>query len=275
MLDNENRIDSTNYMKTLILSDLHLDHWEKRKNDKLIKIINSSGVDCILCAGDLCAAQDTHDLDLFLTALSIPLFYVMGNHDAYGSSYKEAKAQLRSYATKNPYFNFLDNEVTTFQDYIIIGSPLYTDFNLYGKGPIEVIDQKYYNIRDFTAIRKNGFDICGTIVPQDYVSLHLDAKEFIKNTIEANPDKKLIVLTHWMPSPRCISLKFAGDSHNPYFATNCDELFYLNESVKYWVYGHTHETNRLEINTTTCICNPRGYPGEMKNWKSTNFIVDI
>jgi hypothetical protein len=31
----------------------------------------------------------------------------------------------------------------------------------------------------------------------------------------------------------------------------------------------------LKINNTTCICNPRGYPGEMKNWKSTNFIVDM
>ena len=262
-------------MKALILSDLHLNHWSYDRNVKLIDIVNSSGADCILCAGDMDSVNNLHDWSLFLKALRIPMFYVMGNHDFYGSSIKEAPATLAEYTTSYPYFNFLNNSVATFRDYIIIGSPLYTDFNLYGKGPIESVDPKYRGIADFDSIRENEYDVCGTIIPRDYVLLHLKSKEFIKNTIEANPDKKLIVLTHWMPSPRCISLKFAGDSYNPYFATNCDELFYLNESVKYWVYGHTHETNRLEINTTTCICNPRGYPGEMKNWNSTNFIVDI
>lgn len=262
-------------MKALILSDLHLNHWSYDRNIKLIDIVNSADADCILCAGDVDSVRNTHDWNIFLKALKIPMFYVMGNHDLYGSHIKEATNTLNEYAGFHPYFNFLHNSVATFRDYIIIGSPLYTDFNLYGKGPIEVIDSKYSAIADFDSIRKNGFDVCGTITPQDYVSLHLEAKAFIKKTIEDNPDKKLIVLTHWMPSPRCISLKFAGDSCNPYFATNCDELFYLNESVKYWVFGHTHEPSRLKINNTTCICNPRGYPGEMKNWQSMNFIVDM
>ena len=35
--------------------------------------------------------------------------------------------------------------------------------------------------------------------------------------------------------------------------------------MKYWVYGHTHDAMKYEVDNVKCICNPMGYPGECRH----------
>ena len=38
---------------------------------------------------------------------------------------------------------------------------------------------------------------------------------------------------------------------------------YLKEgSMKYWIFGHTHDQTEFEMEGVKCICNPMGYPSE-------------
>lgn len=258
-------------MKALVLSDLHLEHWNEADNAALLNDINYAKVDCFLCAGDLCESRFLHMLNSFIEALTVPCFYVMGNHDAYGTSFESAKNVLMRCSRNYSNFNLLDNSSIDFMGYTIIGSPLYTDFNLYGYGAVESTNSKYLSgIADFSSILAND----EFLKPADYVSLHLRAKEYLENALEHVSDKKkTIVLTHWVPYVDCISSKFYGNSFNPYFTVNCHELFMLEP--KYWIYGHTHEFGCTKVNQTTCICNPRGYPGENKKRKFKDFIVEF
>lgn len=260
-------------MKALILSDLHLDHWSKTRNRILFDFISNTQVDCIFCAGDACQVNSPQNWELFLESLRVPCFYVMGNHDAYGTSILQAKEFLHDKALHSRYFNFLDNNYTIFNGYVIVGSPLYTDFNLFGNGIVEATHPRYKMINDFGYIHNDQEGGC--ITPHDYISLHNQAREYLTRTITEHKDGKVILLTHWIPSRYCITPEYANDAFNPYFAVECSHLLNINTSVKYWVYGHTHSSYRTNIGNTAFICNPRGYPDERKKWRDNNFIVEL
>jgi predicted phosphodiesterase len=36
----------------------------------------------------------------------------------------------------------------------------------------------------------------------------------------------------------------------------------LNGTIKYWVFGHTHDPIEYEIDNVKFLCNPLGYPNE-------------
>ena len=46
-----------------------------------------------------------------------------------------------------------------------------------------------------------------------------------------------------------------------------------NEEIMMWINGHTHLNKYTEINGTTCMCNPRGYPDENYGWKP--LVIDL
>ncbi len=264
-------------MRALLLSDLHLDHWDKNKNSKLIGIWGKiqETVDCIFCAGDLCQVTHLEQIEELLNTIKVPMYYVMGNHDAFGVSYANAINIYRALSLKYPLFHFLHNEAVQLNEYTILGTPLFTDYNLYGNGCLEIARQASFDIGDYTKIRKSDLEIDGCITPYDYVQLHLEAKNFIKESLNKDTNAKYILLTHWLPTAACIPSEYIGDSCNPYFATNCDDILYNYENIPYWFFGHTHKPRKLKVNKTTLICNPRGYKGEKGDWMHTNLIVQL
>jgi predicted phosphodiesterase len=38
------------------------------------------------------------------------------------------------------------------------------------------------------------------------------------------------------------------------------------ENILVWCHGHTHEAADKIVEGVRVVCNPRGYPGENKNW---------
>ena len=266
-------------MKAIVLSDLHLDHWGRDGNAPLITLLTDviveEKIDCFLCAGDMCEMRYSSEWYAFLGAIpKIPFFYVAGNHDFYCVDLGNAlqgRCILHQLNDVYPNFHFLNNTSVTFQGWVIIGSSLYTDFNLYGNSPLEVIDPKYKQILDFSVVGYLG----RPLLPTDYAILNGQARTYLKDAVEKNAGKKIIVMTHWGPSGKLIDETYAGDSRNSYFVTGCDELFYLDNQPNYWVFGHTHTPVRHQLNQTKFICNPRGYPSENNLLVKRNFVVDF
>ena len=75
-----------------------------------------------------------------------------------------------------------------------------------------------------------------------------------------------IMVTHINPSIRKehISHSYREEMSTGFFTFN--GIKYIEEgSMKYWIFGHTHEKIGYEYCDVQCICNPMGYPGENGN----------
>jgi len=70
-----------------------------------------------------------------------------------------------------------------------------------------------------------------------------------------------IVVTHHLPSQRCVAPRFVGNPLNPFFVCDLTELI-LERRPRLWLHGHSHASTRIQIGETTVLCNPFGYMGE-------------
>jgi predicted phosphodiesterase len=82
------------------------------------------------------------------------------------------------------------------------------------------------------------------------------------------------VITHHLPSYKCIDEKYHGDPKNSFYASDLD---YLMEKYKinYWIHGHTHVTVYKQIFNTRVICNPRGYCNRERENNNFNYSYVI
>jgi predicted phosphohydrolase len=248
-------------MKIRILSDLHLEFqtWHYQ----------FQGEDAVFIAGDIASRCSNHGKDMFklFESIKVPVFVILGNHDFYGDTIDGTinKIQLKLTEEKYSHVYFLNNSYVDFGGYRICGSTLFTDFTSRGiDRQFEVMLESKLFISDFKWIKKT--------CPDDYIIYSDEAIEFLSNQAQ-NSQLPLIFLTHWIPSNRFIKDKFKGEILNGYFVNDCAEKV-ITDKVKWWIYGHGHDNNESIINETKFICNPRGYPGENKNWIE-NLIIEI
>ena len=82
-------------------------------------------------------------------------------------------------------------------------------------------------------------------------------------------DKCDITVTHINPSYKNEHIfdGYIGDKINSFFTSN-GHKYLINGSMKYWIFGHTHDMIDYEFEGVKCICNPFGYPSENDygNW---------
>ncbi len=100
------------------LSDIHIGHfWGVRTVDKLVKIVEREAVDGVVITGDMFDGRvrlNESVLEPF-KRLSVPIFFIEGNHDGYSGS-DEIKAML----TQNG-ITVLDNRVAQLKGLQIVG----------------------------------------------------------------------------------------------------------------------------------------------------------
>lgn len=72
-----------------------------------------------------------------------------------------------------------------------------------------------------------------------------------------------VMITHINPSCKDahISERFQNNASNIFFSFE-GEKYRKNGSMKYWIFGHTHEELTYIEDNVNCCCNPLGYPGE-------------
>ena len=70
-----------------------------------------------------------------------------------------------------------------------------------------------------------------------------------------------MVVTHHMPSEKCVSPRFVGSPLNVFFHSNFDD-FIIDRKPKLWLSGHTHDPYDFMIGETRLVCHPRAYPSE-------------
>lgn len=250
-------------MKIRVLSDLHLEFQEKEGSPYTILPMEEDDNTILVLAGDIVCHDMIEDvLHDFLESASSQfkeVIYVAGNHEFYYGDFKKTHKKIKTLTEKFYNCHFLSNASVGLDDVLFIGSTLWTNFNN-DKLSISLAKGQ---LNDFLGIIGNGKkDFCA----EDAVVAYDKAERYIRRMVSKNKDKKIVLVTHFLPSQRSISPRFRGSNLNDYFATSLLDYVGL-EGINLAIHGHTHDSVDYMIGSTRVVCNPYGYHGREVNRK--------
>jgi Icc protein len=83
-------------------TDIHLNTVEKPAIDRFCEDVKASGAESLLLGGDVAEAGDlVRWLDFLDKSMQMPIYFVLGNHDYYGSSVAAVRQQVRDLQSPN------------------------------------------------------------------------------------------------------------------------------------------------------------------------------
>jgi hypothetical protein len=245
-------------MKVSICSDLHLEFGS-------LSLENKDQSNVLILAGDIFIGVDLHQYDDafehvrsqqihdFFINTCLQYEYVIliaGNHTFYHGDFQTEIPKIKQYLKYIPNLYILDNETLEIDDYLFIGSTIWTDFNDEDK---ETMEWAFNNMNDYHVI-KNDDTI---LLPEKILEKHKQDKQFIKETIENNPNKQIIVITHHCPTYQSIpAYKLDYGLKNGCYHSNLESLM---DNVVLWAFGHIHDRHAYYLNNTLLVNNTRGY----------------
>jgi predicted phosphodiesterase len=235
-------------MNIQVVSDLHGEGWQP--HSKLWSVVTPKAPVAVV-AGDIHSRHFEDMLNEIATKFE-KVIAVYGNHEFYHRdiSWKCDKTLLA------PNVSVLDCDAVEYDDVLFLGCTLWTDFD---NADWFVMRSAQDGINDFHAITDNNGGTKFTV--RAALEKHYQEKAWLKMMIEQNRDKKIVIVTHFLPSYQCVHPKWkqgGTDMLNRYFSANCDDLIEMCEA-KAWIHGHTHDVRELELCGVPVFCNPLGY----------------
>jgi predicted phosphodiesterase len=125
---------------------------------------------------------------------------------------------------------------------------------LWAKIPIADAYITEKDVNDFYRIMYKGKRLSYNIFNEE----HERCLAFIKNAVTKSTAKKIVVVTHHVPSFELSSPDFAGSRINGAFTTELGD-YIVDSKIDYWIYGHSHRNIEKMIGKTQCVSNQLGY----------------
>jgi 3',5'-cyclic AMP phosphodiesterase CpdA len=95
-------------MKLAWLTDIHLEFLAPAGIDQFCHAVSQSGADAVLISGDICVASRLlTELERLEKILSRPIYYVLGNHDYYGSSLAAVRESIVAFTRRSRWAQWL------------------------------------------------------------------------------------------------------------------------------------------------------------------------
>lgn len=231
-------------MKLIWVSDIHLNFLMKDEHsrDDFYRHIKEAEGDGVLITGDI---AESHNVVMFITEMEertgLPVHFVLGNHDFYGSSVLAVKQSVKHlrYLPKNMGTPLSD-------DTILIGVDGWGDCRNgdYENSNLTMSDWLYID-----DLRKEYVKGMGPLKKQLMKLADMDAKKLERRVLKAVKSfKKIIIATHVPPLKEvCLNAgRKSTPSGLPFFSSKC-----LGESIVpiakkhpnidfLWLSGHTH-----------------------------------
>lgn len=246
-------------MKLLILADLHKEFEPFDRTD--------TEADVVILAGD--TDTKTKGIEWAKTAFAgRPVLYVPGNHEYYGCCYQKHRGEMRE-AAGGSNVVLLDRDSCEINGVVFLGATLWADFKLLGNQPLAMLTAQgvmndFKHIRTLPDYRK--------FQPTDAARIHAEERAWLEKELEAAAGRKVVVITHNLPSMRSIPERYRTDPISAAYASNLDDLVERSGALL-WLHGHTHTACDYVIGRTRVLCNPRGYPQESP--LQTGFKFDL
>jgi len=259
-------------MNIQIMSDIHFEFYvstvigSTEIYSNFIETIDSSGVDILILAGDICShtkrGKDTNVLAACLEkicALFPHVIYVPGNHEYYGGNAPEIEEHLTAVAESISNLHLLNPGKIEIDGVTFVGATLW-----FPKPDDKTLNFGKWGMGDYRAI--------GDFEPWVY-DKHAGDVAFIKEHIKEAD----VVITHHLPSKLSTPERFRGNRLNHFFVCDQEELIWgtqIEDPPQLWVHGHTHDPCDYMIYKTRIVCNPRGYPGEHNKYND-KLVIEV
>jgi predicted phosphodiesterase len=263
-------------VKIRVLSDLHLENDEP-------ELIAHAQADLVVLAGDIHnhAAGPRWAAQVFDGA--VPVVYVPGNHEYYDGEFGALESALFDAAAQVDNVHVLNNAALVDPQgrWRVLGTTLWTDFELYGAAPAEIdeaIDAARRVMLDYRGLIQMNWphdmhDAERDFTPADSLALHRHARAWLEGELAKPFAGQTIVVTHHAPHRLSLAERYAEDRVSAGFVNHLPEL--VRAPVALWIHGHTHTSFDYVVDGTRVVCNPRGYfDRRTGQWENPLFAWD-
>jgi Calcineurin-like phosphoesterase len=255
-----------------IMSDLHL---EFGKGYKKFQIPPSAPHLCLL--GDIGRTVDERlfpFLERQLTAFKV-VFFLLGNHEAYGSSYTASKARLQTFHEHCQQQRAADSDLGEFvvldktrydvsDQVTVLGCTLYS----------HVLPEQQDNV----GARLNDFYEIGEWTVAAHNAAHRSDVEWLRHELavlsEEEPSRRVIVMTHH--SPTMVSDPRYRDSPlTSAFSTDLVPREFDASQICVWAFGHTHYNSDFTAGRVRLFSNQRGYVHDLSAGFDVGKVISL
>ena len=254
-------------MKIWVFSDLHLEFGVPFKTDP------PKDIDVVVCAGDVLTRGITPSMKWLAqnVARIIPVVFVAGNHEFYGSAINESlRGAEQAAGFEN--LHFLESAAVEIDGVAFVGGTLWSDFRLFGRNQEVAMSYAQSGMNDYKKIKLSKLPF-KKFKPIDAYRKHVETKEFIAAELRRRVGQTTVVVTHHAPSPCSVASWFRHDPLSASYASDLEDLI-CETAPTLWVHGHIHHRNDYMVGSTRIVSNARGYPGEGTGFDA-GFIVDV
>jgi predicted phosphodiesterase len=244
-------------VRVQVLSDVHVE-FHRDQGKSFVDGLDPSGVDVLVLAGDIgVAAGIKWALEKFCSRYErATVLFTPGNHEYYRSYPAEMDEFFGDAEAKHKNLRILRNRIVEVGGVRFAGTTLW-----FRDDPLNRVYQG--QLSDFSLIED--------FVPWVYNENRL-AEAFLRGAM-AMPRPPEVVITHHLPSDRCVAAQYKGSTLNRFFvAPIADTMPVL---PKLWIYGHTHTPLDAVYDGCRLITNPFGYPHEPKRGFREKLIIEV
>jgi predicted phosphodiesterase len=245
-------------IKIQLLSDIHLEYFNDYPG--LLYFVKPIAPILVL-AGDICYYKHKHFLTFFQEA-SFYFKYVVfvpGNHEYYTNTeidihFKDfdiVNNNIRNKLKHLTNVKMLQKQSFTLNNVKFLGTTLWYD--------TPASDKRFDGI---VYTQNENFILYNNHLmpdPSKICRINRSQYNWLSNELNDCKDVYTVVITHYLPSEKCISPLFKNSPDNYLFYTTCNQLF---KKVNTWIYGHTHIGQQQYIDTCLVLGNPRGLQKE-------------
>lgn len=269
-------------MKISLVSDVHLEFGD-------LDFENDQGAEVLILGGDICVARDIaqhdpygvmgpeyrsnryHDFFQRCHDRFPHVIYIVGNHEYYHGDFGTSLTHLRDVLSYLPRLHVLEKESITIDDVTFLGGTLWTDMN--SEDPDTLYRIRSY-MNDFRIIKDSRYPVHykdsegkhhtreGRFSPEASVEEHRAMVKFVKETVDADPTGRYVVVGHHSPSRSSTHPQYADQTMvNGAYSSDLDQFILDRPQIRLWTHGHTHHEFDYMIGSCRVMCNPRGYHG--------------
>ena len=253
-------------MNVLTVSDLHNEFYRHKKQP--IPDINvDAPIDLVIFAGDI----DTGTKGMAWAIeqakkLNVPAVYIPGNHEFYGKNYHSTVRKMDELSQGSPVTLLVDKAIVI-NGVQLIGAILWTDFELLSRDTRESAMREAGELMsDYSKIRMDVRGTYAKLKPLDTLRMHTQSMQFIEATLEKEFEGTRIIATHHAPSVHSIEEDDRENMISTAYASELSSTMRLYD-IDLWVHGHTHVKVDYELEGTRVFSNPKGYPGQLKDYQ--------
>ncbi|MER2493088.1 metallophosphoesterase [Catenovulum sediminis] len=240
-------------LKLSVMSDIHLGCFAP---DKLPDFELAQGIDVLVLARDIMDGVKSHGIDWVLNLNpNIPIIYIAGNHEYYGSRRDKAIRNLTD-AFANTNVRFLINDTVTIKGYKFIVTDLWTDYQLRG----DIVKSTNFarsRMNDFRKIKFKSATGYRKLRPLDTVQWHIEAKHFIQTELNNCQEEIPISVTHHATHPLQLEPAYKNSEFSPAYASDMTEFF--NQCKTKPVLAINGHSNYCHSDGIYYYSNPFGY----------------